>query len=198
MKLLLVLCLFIAVEGFYINSNKKINSYRIFHSRNPFNKEEERPAFEYQEIKENKVLREKLVDDEDSILLYKDLSQYGFDIALAEEHINCGNFEQAEKLASDAIELADHSRQVNNIYSAYATGILAEALYAEGKFQASADNYRRAFEAYKRHYRSETGPESVELLGALQLMSWVLLSKKDYEEAGIFFSLLLTFIINLI
>jgi len=37
----------------------------------------------------------------------------------------------------------------------------------------------------KRHYRSDTGPETVELMGALQLISWVLLSKKDYQEATI-------------
>ena len=97
--------------------------------------------------------------------------------------------------------LADHSKQVNNIYSAYATGILADALYAEGKYKNAADSYKQAFEAYKRHYRSDTGksniiiiiiiiiiimnigPETVELMGALQLISWVLLTKRDYDEA---------------
>jgi hypothetical protein len=57
--------------------------------------------------------------------------------------------------------LADHSKQVNNIYSAYATGILADALYAEGKYKNAAESYKEAFEAYKRHYRSDTGKSDI-------------------------------------
>lgn len=115
-----------------------------------------RPEF-LREINENKVLREKLSDDEDSILLYNDLSQFGYDMALAEEHIAIGNYEDAQRLARDAMLLAGHSHQSNNIYSAYATGILGDALYAEGKFKESSEAYKESFEAYKRHYRSDTG-----------------------------------------
>ena len=66
---------------------------------------------------------------------------------------------------------------------AYAQGILADALYGEGSYQEAAEAYRGALQTYERHYRSKTGPEAVEMVGAMQLIAWTMLSGKDYEEA---------------
>jgi hypothetical protein len=42
--------------------------------------------------------------------------------------------------------LADHSKQVNTIYSAYAKGFMADALFGEGKYIVAADYVKEAFE----------------------------------------------------
>jgi tetratricopeptide (TPR) repeat protein len=94
-----------------------------------------------------------------------------------------GNFVEAFKLAKEAIDMADHTHESDNIYSAYAEGIMADALYGQGNFKESAEHFKSALKSYERHYRSNSGPEAVELVGAMQLVAWNALSKKDYEEA---------------
>jgi tetratricopeptide (TPR) repeat protein len=79
--------------------------------------------------------------------------------------------------------MADHTREPDNIYSAYAEGILADALYGQGKFKEAAEHFKAALKTYERHYRSNSGPEAVELVGAMQIVAWNALSKKDYDEA---------------
>lgn len=75
------------------------------------------------------------------------------------------------------------SGQPDNIYAAFAEGILAEALYREGHYREAADQYRDALRTYENHYQVPRGPEEVELAGAMQVMAWTLLSRKDYAAA---------------
>jgi len=63
------------------------------------------------------------------------------------------------------------------IHHAFAQGIRGDANYKQGRFQAAADHYHEALKAYERHYRSDTGPESIELVGATQLVAWNLLNQ---------------------
>lgn len=56
-------------------------------------------------------------------------------------------------------------------------------MYQEGKFQESADKYRDAFRIYEHHFQVPKGPEEVELSGALQVVAWTLLSRRDYAAA---------------
>jgi tetratricopeptide (TPR) repeat protein len=82
-----------------------------------------------------------------------EVSQFGFIClqALAEEHIALGNLEDAEKLATKAMEIARHTGEENSIYAAYAEGILADALYHMGSFKEAADHYHSALKSYERH-----------------------------------------------
>ncbi len=104
---------------------------------------------------------------------------------MAEQHILLGNYEEAKKRAKEAIEIGDHTGKANNIYAAYAQGILADALYAEGDYPGAAYQYRGALRAYEHHFVASNGPEAVELLGSLELVAWTLLSKREFEEAKV-------------
>ena len=129
------------------------------------------------------IFREHLDKVETSSLVESEVCDYGIMTALAEEHIALGNYEEAMKLAKKAIATADHTKEINNIYAAYAEGIWADALYSKGEYRSSADHYNGALKSYERHYRSNSSPEAVELVGAINLAAWNLLSKKDYEDA---------------
>lgn len=129
------------------------------------------------------TLKERPEKIDASSLLESEVCDYGILTALAEEHIALGNYDEAMKLAKNAIATADHTKELNNVYSAYAEGIWADALYNKGLFQESADHFRGALKSYERHYQSVSGPEAVELVGAVNLAAWNLLSKKDYEDA---------------
>ena len=76
-----------------------------------------------------------------------------------------------------------YSGQGDNIYAAYAEGIMAEALYQEGNYRESADKYRDALRTYERHYQVARGPEDVELVSSMQILAWTLLSRKDFAAA---------------
>lgn len=129
------------------------------------------------------TLHEHLDKVDTSSLVESEVCDYGIMTALAEEHIALGNYDEAMKLAKNAIATADHTREMNNVYAAYAEGIWGDALYSKGEYRASADHYHGALKSYERHYRSNSGPEAVELVGAINLAAWNLLSKKDYEDA---------------
>ena len=86
------------------------------------------------------------------------MSNFGISTALAEEHIMLGNYEDAKKLANEAIAIGSHTHQINNVYAAYAEGILADALFKEGNFEEAALKYRDALKAYEHHFQSTTGP----------------------------------------
>ena len=66
-----------------------------------------------------------------------------------------------------AIEAADKSSEQDNIYSAYAKGILADALYVERDYKGAADLYSEALKTYERHYKGVfvTSPDAVEEAG---------------------------------
>ena len=118
------------------------------------------------------VVKEKSNHIELSGLLASDASDWGIKTALAEEHISLGNYDEAVKLAREAMALADHVRQPDSVYHAFAEGILGDAYYKSKDFQSAANRYHSALKAYERHYRSESGPESIELMGATQLVAW--------------------------
>lgn len=69
--------------------------------------------------------------------------------------------------------------------SAYAQGILGDALYKEGAFKEAAEHYHDALRAYERHYRTLNGPESVELAGAAQIIAWDKLKSGKFEDATV-------------
>ena len=75
------------------------------------------------------------------------------------------------------------SHEPNNIYAAYAQGILGDACYHENDFKKAAELYRDALKTYERHFQTVGGPENLELVGSLQLIAWTLLTRKDYDEA---------------
>lgn len=112
-----------------------------------------------------------------------EVSTFGISTALAEQHTQLGNFEDAKKLATEAKLIGEHTGQIDNIYAAYAEGILAEALYREGNYRESADKYRDALRIYERHYQVARGPEDVALTGAMEVLAWTLLSRKDFAAA---------------
>ena len=118
-----------------------------------------------------------------SSLFVSDVSTYGISTALAEEYISLGNFDEAIKRAKEAIAIAKHTNEPNNIYSAYAEGIWADALHAKGEYQESADHYKRALKVYEKHYRSVSSPDVVEKVGATELVAWKYLSDGDYTNA---------------
>lgn len=102
---------------------------------------------------------------------------------MAEEHIELGNHADAERLSKEAMEISKHTGEDNNIYAAYAEGILADSLYHMGSYKEAAEHYHSALKTYERHSKSSHGPEAIELVGAVQLVAWSLLSSRKYEEA---------------
>jgi TolA-binding protein len=65
-----------------------------------------------------------------------------------------GNFERAQQLAREAITAANRRVEPNNVYSAYAEGILADALLEMGDFKKAAYHYRSALKTYEHHSTS--------------------------------------------
>lgn len=129
------------------------------------------------------VIHEHLERADASTLLATDVSNYGMKTVLAEEEIAARNYDEAIKLAKEAVDLAKHVHEPNNIYAAYAEGIWAEALRSMGSFKESSQRYREALKMYERHYRSSTSPEAVELVGATQMVAWNYLSQRDFTNA---------------
>ena len=80
------------------------------------------------------------------------------------------------------LAVKDHFR-LTQLSSAYAQGILGDALFKEGAFKEAAEQYHDALRVYERHYRSRNGPESVELAGAAQIIAWDKLKRGNFEEA---------------
>jgi tetratricopeptide (TPR) repeat protein len=64
-----------------------------------------------------------------------------------------------------AIAAAAETKEVDNIYAAFAKGILASAYYAEERYEEAANEYREALKAYEQHYSGETTPDIVEQAG---------------------------------
>jgi tetratricopeptide (TPR) repeat protein len=99
------------------------------------------------------------------------------------------------------MEIARQTGNDISIYAAYAEGILADALFDKGLFKEAAEHYRSALKEYEGHALSTTlvifstcyfiygltvfcrGLEAVEMVGAVQLIAWTLLSMKAYDEA---------------
>eukprot|EP00601_Ochromonadales_sp_CCMP2298_P015939 CAMPEP_0173237024 /NCGR_PEP_ID=MMETSP1142-20121109/11799_1 /TAXON_ID=483371 /ORGANISM="non described non described, Strain CCMP2298" /LENGTH=343 /DNA_ID=CAMNT_0014167625 /DNA_START=38 /DNA_END=1069 /DNA_ORIENTATION=- len=129
------------------------------------------------------LLREGFSSKNASSLFLLDTSKFGLDMALADGLKNLGDFAAAEAFAQEAIDIAHHTEQSDNIYAAYAEGILAEISYKQGNFKDAADRFRHALGAYEDHYRSKTGPQSIKALGASQVLAHVYLSSHQYDKA---------------
>lgn len=76
---------------------------------------------------------------------------------------------------------AAHTKQQDNIYQAYAEGILGDILYAEEHYKDAADHYGKALKTYESHVKSATGPESIVLVAAVQLISYVALNNPEHD-----------------
>jgi tetratricopeptide (TPR) repeat protein len=118
--------------------------------------------------------------------------RYGTDLAIAEENLVLGNWEEAERMAKEAMRIAEtmeaetNTTKYKNVFSAFANGILADALYHEGKFQESADAYRISLHQYEGAWQSTNTktPETVEMVGATQLIASSLLdNEEDFDAA---------------
>ena len=124
---------------------------------------------------------EKNNDLEGSTLLKDDISTYGVCTALATEHLALGNLKEAELLAEVAIETIKAEGVTDNIYQAYAEGILGDVLFAEGDFEDAAEHYHMALKTYEHHMQSKTSPESVMIVAATQLISWQSLAQNNSQ-----------------
>lgn len=91
--------------------------------------------------------------------------------------------QEAEQKAVEAMEAASHTLQPNNIYAAYAEGILGEVLFSKGNYKEAAEHFHHALNTYERHMRSSTSPESIMLVAATQLVSWLSLAKNESQSA---------------
>jgi tetratricopeptide (TPR) repeat protein len=77
------------------------------------------------------------------------------------------------------MKTAEHTKQPDNIYEAYAEGILGDVLFAEHHYKEAAQHYEKALKTYERHAITENGPDSVILVSAMQLASWLSLSNRE-------------------
>ena len=82
-----------------------------------------------------------------------------------------------------AIEIALQSKEPNNIYVAYAEGLLGEIFFSKGKFQEAALTFKRALQAYEKHYGGSNDPREVQAAGASQLVCWYLLHSRQFGLA---------------
>ena len=105
---------------------------------------------------EQPVILEQISEVERGKLFKADASNYGIYAILAQQHLALGNLEDAQRMAIEAIETARKTKQCNNIYEAYAEGILGEILYRENRFNESALHSSRALKVYEHHYRTST------------------------------------------
>eukprot|EP01036_Dinobryon_divergens_P001633 gene1633-2137_t len=129
------------------------------------------------------MIMEKLEESGRSTLFKSEAAKFGIDTMLAVGLLEEGMYEEAEKRARDAMAIGQQTGDADNIYTAYAEGILGDVLYKMGNVAEAADHYRSALHKYERHYRSSSGPEAVQLFGAAQVMSWTLLKEGKYKEA---------------
>jgi len=61
------------------------------------------------------------------------------------------------------MEIAKHTGEENNIYAAYAEGILADCLYHKGSYKEAAEHYHAALKTYERQNKA------LKLLNLLEL-----------------------------
>ena len=146
--------------------------------------------------------RKKEHAEEEELQLNADnkLFKYGVDVAIAEENLVLGNVEEAIELADEAMRMAESfsvgyeehrsdGRKIKswkNVYKAYAQGILADAKFKEGQYEAASELYRSALHRYEAAYQAitRTSPEALELIGSTQLIAASLLENKtDYDTA---------------
>lgn len=132
----------------------------------------------------NPLFREDLARPDSSSLRESDVCDYGILTALAAENIALGNYEDAVRLAKDAIKTAEHTSEQNNIYAANADGICADALYAIGEYEECAKHYKKALKSYEINYHSSRGPEALKTVGATHLIAHNLLTQNRFQEAA--------------
>ena len=126
--------------------------------------------------------------DDEALLPDSNVFKYGVDVAIAEENIILGNYEDAVKMADEAIRMAECTKidSFKNVYKAYAQGILADAKVKEGQHEAAAELYRSALHRYESAYQAMTtrSPEAIELVGSTQLIAASLVDNEtDYDAA---------------
>jgi len=117
--------------------------------------------------------------------LYKsEAMSYGVSLTLAEEYLLLNeDLEDARELAEVALKTAEHSKEDDNIYAAYAEGVLADILLRQGLYLDAAHLFKGALRRYESHFMTTTGPQAVETVAATQLISWSHLAERNYEEA---------------
>lgn len=107
-----------------------------------------------------------------------------------------GNWVEAEKMAREAMKIAEtmdaesggnKTPSFRNVFQAFANGILADALYHEGKYQEAADQYRVSLHQYEGAWQATNSrsPETVEMVGATQLIASSLLDNEDDYDAAV-------------
>ena len=188
-----IILLTFKLEGiFSFNLFSRINKFSILKSyENDYYYDQNRFSFINKKYPDNfpkienysnkNTIFEKTDDLEGSTILKDDISTYGVCTALATEHLALGNLKEAELLAEMAIETIKAEGVTDNIYQAYAEGILGEVLFAEGDFQDAAEHYHMALKTYEHHMQSETSPESVMIVAATQLISWQSLAQNNSQ-----------------
>mmetsp|Transcript_19674 Transcript_19674/g.19769 ORF Transcript_19674/g.19769 Transcript_19674/m.19769 type:complete len:358 (+) Transcript_19674:71-1144(+) len=134
-------------------------------------------------VSDQQLIKDKLEDFTKSSLYKSDAAKFGIDTVLAVGLLEEGLYEEAAERAKKAMELGEHTGEPDNVYTAYAEGILGDILYKSGSVEEAADHYRSALRIYERHYRSSSGPEAIQMLGASQMISWKLLGDRKYKEA---------------
>lgn len=159
-------------------------------------------------INDSQLIHERLDHVARSSLISFNASKFGIKLALAEELRDLGDYPEAEKKAKEvddytnsnfmtmvlynqtlnnakkAIEIASQAKEPNNIYAAYAEGILGEIFFSEGHYKEAALKFKSALKSYESHYKSSNGPEEVEMIGASQLISWYFMTSKQYDLAA--------------
>lgn len=139
-------------------------------------------GFDQKNRKENFV-EETVGEIGKSSLYISEATKFGIDTVLAVGLLQEGQYDEAEKLARDAMLIGEHTGESDNVYFAYAEGILGDILLKKGSFQEAAEHYHSALKVYERHYRSSTGPEAVQMLAAAMMAGWTLLSDERYKDA---------------
>ena len=118
-----------------------------------------------------------------STLLKNEAAIYGVLTAISEQYLQMGAPDLALSSAFDAISVARHSNEENNVYYAYAEGLLAQAYEEKKEFELAAEHYKKALVIYEKHYSGQNDPIELESVGYYQLISWFLLSQGRYQEA---------------
>lgn len=80
------------------------------------------------------------------------------------------------------MEIASHTNESNNIYRAFAEGILGDAFLGEGNYQTAANHFRKALKVYENRYMSSSGPQALEMMGSLQMAAKLYLNESEYQN----------------
>ena len=130
------------------------------------------------------LISEQPSEAESSTLYKSDAMTYGTSLCLAEEYMVLNDhLDDAKSLAELAMSTADARKEDDNIFSAYADGVLANVLHLQGEYEEAAKHYRTALNKYERHYASSSGPQAVETVAATQLISWSHMAERDFNSA---------------